>query len=67
MVYYMDGRYRGKREEGDELASKHHMHFSLSVENERAYAGRDGRTRLVRPNYKAQKGSGKSILSLFSC
>ena len=32
--------------------------FSLSVENEQAYAGRDGQTRLARPKYQAQTGAG---------
>ena len=33
--------------------------FSLSVENEQADAGRDGRTRLARPNSQARTGTGK--------
>ena len=33
--------------------------FSLSVENEQAGAGRDGRTRLARPNYQARTGTEK--------
>ena len=33
--------------------------FSLSVENERADAGRDGRTRLAGPNSQARTGPGK--------
>ena len=40
--------------------------FSLSVENERTYAGRDGRTGLVRPNSQARTGTRKSSFSLFS-
>ena len=32
--------------------------FSLSVENEQADAGRDGRTRLTRPNSQARTGTG---------
>ncbi|CAM9349455.1 unnamed protein product, partial [Ascophyllum nodosum] len=40
--------------------------FSLSVENEQADAGRDGRTRLARPNYQARTVTGKYSFSLFS-
>ena len=39
--------------------------FSLSV-NGQADAGRDGRTRLARPNSQAQTGTGKYSFSLFS-
>ena len=35
--------------------SKHH----LNVENEQADAGRDGRTRLARPNSQGERGQGK--------
>ena len=38
--------------------------FSLSVENARAGAGQDGRTRLVKPNLQAQKnGTEKKHIS----
>ena len=40
--------------------------FSLSVENEQADAGRDGRTRLARPNSQALMATGKYSFSLFS-
>ena len=33
--------------------------FSLSMENEQADAGRDGQTRLARPNSQARTGTGK--------
>ena len=33
--------------------------FSLSLENRQADAGRDGRTRLTRPNSQARTGTGK--------
>ena len=33
--------------------------FSLSMENEQADAGQDGRTRLARPNSQARTGAGK--------
>ena len=39
--------------------------FSLSVEKEQADAGRDGRTRLARPNSQARTGTGKCSFSLF--
>ena len=35
------------------------MTFSLSVEDEKDDAGRDGRTRLARPTYQARTGTGK--------
>ena len=42
----VDGRHRGERE-GEESVSKHQpIRFSLSVKNERADAGRDGRSNL---------------------
>ena len=37
--------------------------FSLSVENEQADAGRDGRTRLARQKSQARTGKGKQIFS----
>ena len=40
--------------------------FSLSVENEQAGAGRDGRTHLARPNSPARTGTGKCPFSMFS-
>ena len=40
--------------------------FSLSVENEQADAGRDGRTRLARPNSQARTGTAEYSFSLFS-
>ena len=33
--------------------------ISLSVENEKAHAGRNGRTRLARPNSRARTGTRK--------
>ena len=54
------GRRREKREESRELSTI----FSLSVENEHADAGRDGRTRLTRPNSQARTGTGNVH---FSC
>ena len=39
------------------------IRFSLSVENERADAGRDGRTCLARPNSRARTGTGKYSFS----
>ena len=35
--------------------------FSLDVENEQAGVGRDGQTRLARPNSQARTGQGKNI------
>ena len=40
--------------------------FSLSVENEQAHAGRDGRTRPARPISQVRTGTGKYSFSLFS-
>ena len=40
--------------------------LSLSVENEQAGAGRNGRTRLARPNSQARTGTEKCSFSLFS-
>ena len=45
---YMNGRRRGNREETRKLAPDLAFRFSLSMENEQADAGRDGRTRLAR-------------------
>ena len=39
-----------------------HRFFSLSVKNEQAGAGRDGRIRLARPNSQARTGTGKRFL-----
>ena len=47
------------------LVSKH-QNFSLNVENEQADAGRNGRTRLARPNSQARTGTGKYSFSVFS-
>ena len=44
--------------------SKHQ--FSLSVENEQADVGWDGRTRLARSNSQARTGTGRYSFSLFS-
>ena len=45
---------------GNPVVSKHQpIRFSPSVENEQADAGRDGRTRLARPNSQARTGTGK--------
>ena len=38
----------------------------IQPENEQADAGRDGRTRLARPNSPARTGAGKYSFSLFS-
>ena len=38
----------------------------LSVENEQADAGRDGRTCLARPDSQARTGTGKNSFSLLS-
>ena len=40
--------------------------FSLGVERARADAGRDGRTRLARPNSQARTGTGKICLPFSS-
>ena len=40
--------------------------FSLSMENEQADVGRDGRTRPARPNSQARKKTGKYSFFLFS-
>ena len=46
--------------------SKHQpIRFSLSVENERADAGRGGRTRLAKSNSQARAGTGKT--SFYPC
>ena len=47
-VDVIHGRYRKKRGEEWEIAKKNR--FSLGVENESDDAGRDGLTRLARPN-----------------
>ena len=49
---------------GRNPASKH----QIQPENgdEQADAGRDGRTRLARPNFQARTGTGKYSFSLFS-
>ena len=39
--------------------------FSLSMENEQADAGRDGRTHLAGPKYQARTGTGKKTFFLF--
>ena len=41
-------------------------YFSLSVENEQAGVGRDGRTHITRPNPQARTVSRKKSFSLFS-
>ena len=51
-------------ESGRNPASKHEM--QLSVENEQADAGLEGRTCLTRPNSKARTGTGKCSFFLFS-
>ena len=58
----IDGRRRGKREESrDERPDS----AWVCVMNERADAGRDGRTRLARPNSQARTGTGKKQFSTF--
>ena len=51
----VNGRRRGNREESSCVSTR----FSLSVENEQAGAGQDGRTRLARPNSQARTRTGK--------
>ena len=51
-------------ESGKNSVSK--TRFSLSVENLWADAGRDGRTRLARPNSQARTGTGKKSFSTLS-
>ena len=59
--------YDAAAESGRNPVIKHQpIRFSLTVENERADAGRDGRTRLARPNSQARTETGKSLLSVFS-
>ena len=59
----MNGRHhRGSREEFHENCTG----FSLRMGNEQADAGRDGRTRLARPNSQPRTGTGKFSFSLFS-
>ena len=54
-------------ESGRDPVSKHQpIRFSLDVENGRANAGEDGRTRLSRPKSQARTGTGKTTFSLFS-
>ena len=40
--------------------------FSLSLENEQADAGRDGRACLAKPNSQVRTGKGNKLFSLFS-
>ena len=48
-----------------EIGSNPVSKFSLNLENEQADAGRDGRTRLVRPNPQALMRTGKYPFPLF--
>ena len=57
----IDGRHRGKFEYSFESTG---FCLTLSVENERADAGLDGRTRLAGLNSQARTGIGKQIFSL---
>ena len=41
--------------------------FSSSVENGRADAGRDGRSRLARPKSSAENGDRENTIFFFSC
>ena len=50
----LDRCRRGMREEVEEYRDYVSASFSLSVENERTGAGRDGRTRLAGPNSQAR-------------
>ena len=52
------GRRRGNCEE----SHKHHIQRSMEIENEQTENGRDGRTRLARPNSQAQTETGKKKL-----
>ena len=49
---------------GRNPVSKHQIHPEYG--DEQAYAGRDGRIRLARPNYQARTGIGKYYFSLVS-
>ena len=52
---------------GRNPVSKHQpIRFSLSIENERAGAGRDGRTRLARPNSQGTNGDREIIHFFYS-
>ena len=50
----MNGRRRGKLEEFRGTSTR----FNLSMENEHADAGRDGRTRLGKPNSRRDRRQG---------
>ena len=56
----VDGKRKSPRKA--RLISRVSTRFSLSVENEQADPGRDGRTRLARPNSQARTGTGKMIV-----
>ena len=56
--------YDAAAESGRNPVSKHHI--QLNGEKEQAGAGRDGRTRLARPNSQARTGTWKYPFSLFS-
>ena len=49
---------------GRNLVSKHQIQPEYG--DEQADAGRDGRTRLTRPNFQTRTGTGKYPFSLFS-
>ena len=58
----IEGRRRGKREEGGTL-SKHEIDDSaMCAENERTDTGRDGRTRLATLNSQVRTGAEKKII-----
>ena len=50
---------------GRNHVSKRSARFSLGVENEQADAGRNGRTRLARPNSPARTGTGENLVLIF--
>ena len=58
----MNGRRHGKRED-----ARVNTRSSPSVENDRADAGRNGRTSLSRDQFfERKRGQGNNIFSLFS-
>ena len=57
---FINGRHRGTREE----SRKHQIQPEYG--DEQADAGRDGWTRLARPNSQARTGKGEYSFSLFS-
>ena len=58
------GFINGRRRETREESRKHQIQSEYG--DEQADAGRDGRTRLARPNSQARMGTGEYSFSLFS-